>query len=186
MLWHKWAIDRYNRNEIRHTRATVIKQEAGIMEGKDAPEFTLTGIDENGVERAFTLKELLTGTNYLVVYFYPRDNTPGCTLEACDFRDNYNRILARAKVVGVSPDSIESHRRFKEKYALNFPLISDPQHTMMEAYGAWGQKTSYGKTTTGVIRSTVIIAGNGTVVKHYKAVKAKGHVEKLMEYLSHE
>ncbi|WP_420264748.1 peroxiredoxin [Candidatus Magnetominusculus dajiuhuensis] len=155
------------------------------MEGTKAVEFQLTGIDENGLERDFTLSDLLKGgKNRLVLYFYPRDNTPGCTQEACDFRDNLNRLLPYAHVVGVSADSVESHKKFKDRHALNFPLLSDPQHKAMEAYGAWGQKISYGKQTTGVIRSTFIIDSDGTIIKHYKAVKAKGHVEKILEYLT--
>ncbi|MBF0458295.1 MAG: peroxiredoxin [Nitrospirae bacterium] len=153
------------------------------MEGEQAVEFTLTGIDENGQEGVFTLSGLLEGAGRLVLYFYPRDNTPGCTQEACDFRDNLNRILPYARVAGVSADKVESHKRFRDKHALNFPLLSDPVHKVMEAYGAWGQKTSYGKTTTGAIRSTYIIAGDGTVIKRYKAVKATGHVQKIMDYL---
>ncbi|MBF0517364.1 MAG: peroxiredoxin [Nitrospirae bacterium] len=153
------------------------------MEGQKAVDFTLAGIDENGKERDFKLSDLLSASKYLVLYFYPRDNTPGCTQEACDFRDNLNRVLTIANIAGVSPDSVESHKKFKDKHALNFPLLSDQQHKVMEAYGAWGQKTSYGKTTTGVIRCTVIIASDATVIKHYKAVKAKGHAEKIIAYL---
>lgn len=153
------------------------------MEGQKAVEFTLAGIDADGQERDFQLSDLLKEAKYLVLYFYPRDNTPGCTQEACDFRDSLNIILPYARVAGVSADSVESHKKFKEKHALNFPLLSDPQHKTMELYGAWGQKTSYGKTTTGTIRSTVIIAHDATIIKHYKAVKAKGHALRVVEDL---
>jgi len=146
-----------------------------------APSFSLEGLDENGTTQTYTLESLLEGKPFLVLYFYPRDNTPGCTTEACDFRDNFNRWSALAQVVGVSPDSVESHGKFREKQGLNFPLLCDPEHTMMTEYNAWGEKKLYGKVSIGTIRSTVIVNSDGTVLKHWKRVQVKGHVDKVIE-----
>jgi peroxiredoxin Q/BCP len=107
----------------------------------------------------------------VILYFYPRDNTPGCTKEACGFRDAWSQIQRRgAVVIGVSPDRPESHRKFAAKYRLPFVLLSDPDHKVMEKYGAYGEKTMYGKKTKGVIRSTVWIGPDGKVKKHWPRV----------------
>jgi len=121
----------------------------------------------------------------VVVYFYPRDDTPGCTKEACGFRDAWKEIQKLGAVVlGVSPDSGESHQRFARKYRLPFPLLSDPDKKMMSRYGAWGEKMMYGKKTTGVIRSTVWIGPDGKVKKHWARVaKAEAHPEQVLEAL---
>lgn len=148
-----------------------------------APDFTLNGIDENGIEKEFSLTELLNQDKNIVLYFYPKDNTPGCTQEACDFRDNFNRITSKAILVGVSPDSILSHKKFREKQDINFILLSDPEHKILEAYDAWGEKKMYGKTYKGVIRSTVIIDKKGNIQKHWKNVKVKGHVDEVIKTL---
>ncbi|NPA12468.1 MAG: peroxiredoxin, partial [Aquificae bacterium] len=134
-------------------------------------------------EKEICLDDLLSQGKYIILYFYPRDNTPGCTTEACDFRDNLNVLSQKAVVVGVSPDSINSHRKFKDKYSLNFYLLSDPDKKVMEQYDAYGEKKMYGKTTKGVIRSTYVISPDGKIVKKWRNVKAKGHVAKVVEFM---
>jgi peroxiredoxin Q/BCP len=150
------------------------------IEGNKAPDFCLDGIDANREEKSYCLKDLLEPKKPLVLYFYPKDNTSGCTAEACDFRDNMNRLTGRATVVGVSPDSVKSHKGFSEKQSLNFPLLSDPDKKVLEAYGAYGEKKMYGKTVMGVIRSTFIIAPDGKVKKSWTKVKVKGHVDEVL------
>ena len=103
----------------------------------------LSAIDENGQEKEFSLSDFKG--QKVVLYFYPKDNTSGCTQEACDFRDNFNRLTSKAVVIGVSPDSIKSHLKFKENHSLNFMLLSDPEHKLSEALGAWGEKSMYGR-----------------------------------------
>ena len=153
-----------------------------LKEGEKAPDFCLKGIDERGEEKKFCLKDFIG--NKLILYFYPKDNTPGCTVEACDFRDNLNVLVSKGyKVVGVSPDSVSSHKKFKDKYNLNFPLLSDPDKKVAEAYGAYGEKKMYGKVTKGIIRSTFLIDEEGRIAKAWYNVKAKGHVEKLLREL---
>lgn len=147
-----------------------------------AKDFCLPAIDENGREFEFCLRDYLEKDKDIILYFYPKDDTPGCTTEACDFRDNLNALKDIAIVVGVSPDSIESHKKFKEKYGLNFILASDKDLSVMKEYDAYGEKTMYGKKTVGVIRSTYIIAPDGTIKKHWKNVKAKGHVEQILKF----
>ena len=150
-----------------------------VAEGKVAPAFTLPDTDGNRV----SLKDFRG--RWVVLYFYPRDNTPGCTKEAQGFR-NLERRLAKlgAVVVGVSPDSPESHQRFRKQHRLKFPLLSDPDHKVMEKFGAWGEKTMYGKKTVGVIRSTVMIDPNGRVAKHWRRVaKAADHPPRVLETL---
>lgn len=152
-------------------------------EGKKAPDFCLKGIDGERNEKEFCLSGLMKEGKPVVLYFYPKDNTPGCTTEACDFRDRWSRIGGRASVVGVSPDGIASHKKFNEQHGLNFPLLSDPEHRVMEAYEAWGEKNMYGKTAMGVIRSTYIIGPDGKIRKKMLNVKATGHVDKVLEEL---
>ena len=150
-----------------------------IEQGKAAPNFTL----EDAGGKRVSLGDYRG--RYVVVYFYPRDDTPGCTKEACGFRDLHDAIRARgAEVLGVSPDGGEAHRKFTDKYALPFTLLCDPGKEVMEPYGAWGEKTLYGKKTVGVIRSTVIVAPDGTVAKHWRRVaKAADHPRKVLEAL---
>ena len=150
-----------------------------IKEGKPAPDFTLA--DTNG--KSVSLKDF-AGKN-VILYFYPKDDTPGCTKEACGFRDNM-KALAKADtvVVGVSADSGESHQKFTAKYKLPFTLLSDPDRKMMKQYGAYGEKMMYGKKTIGVIRSTVWIGPDGSVRKHWARVAdAAKHPEQVLEAL---
>jgi peroxiredoxin Q/BCP len=151
-----------------------------IEEGKAAPAFALK--DASGDQVA--LKDF-QGRN-VVVYFYPRDDTPGCTKEACGFRDLWKDIEKTGTVVlGISPDDAASHSRFARKYGLPFTLLSDPDRKVMEKYGAWGEKNMYGKKTMGVIRSTVLIGPDGKVKKHWKRVsKAEEHPRKVLEAIS--
>ncbi len=150
-----------------------------IEEGKAAPAFTLQDAAGNKV----ALKDL-RGHN-VIVYFYPRDNTPGCTKEACGFRDLWRDIQKQdAVVLGVSPDSAASHQKFATQYQLPFTLLCDPDKKVMAKYGAWGEKMMYGKKTVGVIRSTVWIGPNGKVKKHWRRVaKAADHPAKVLEAL---
>ena len=150
-----------------------------IEEGKAAPAFTLQDAAGNKV----ALKDL-RGRN-VIVYFYPRDNTPGCTKEACGFRDLWQDIQKQdAVVLGISPDSAAAHQKFATQYHLPFTLLCDPDKKVMEKYGAWGEKMMYGKKTVGVIRSTVWIGPNGKVKKHWKRVaKAADHPTKVLEAL---
>ncbi len=138
----------------------------------------LNGIDENGKEKEYKISDFAGKTT--ILYFYPKDNTSGCTQEACDFKENKNRWSAKAQVIGVSPDSIKSHISFKEKQGLNFLLLSDPEHTLSEAFGAWGEKSMYGKKYMGIIRSTFLINEQGEIIKEWKKVKVKGHVEEVL------
>ncbi len=149
------------------------------LEGKMAPAFSLEGSD--GKKRA--IKDYLG--RRVVIYFYPRDNTPGCTKESCGFRDLNSEINdLNTVVLGVSKDSLASHDKFIEKFDLPFTLLSDPETKMMEKYGAWGEKVLYGKTSIGCIRSTVIVDEKGKVIKHWKKVtKAEAHPAKVVEFL---
>ena len=150
-----------------------------VQEGKAAPAFTLPNAAGNKV----ALKNL-RGQD-VIVYFYPRDNTPGCTKEACGFRDLWSDIQkAGAVVLGVSPDSRAAHEKFAAQHDLPFTLLSDPDKKVMEKYGAWGEKTMYGKKTVGVIRSTVWVGADGKVKKHWQRVaKAAEHPAKVLEAL---
>ena len=150
-----------------------------VSVGKGAPDFSLTGIDEQGIERTYTLKDFKG--RQLVLYFYPKDSTPGCTQEACDFRDNMARILKGAAVAGVSPDSIASHKNFREKQSISYPLLSDPDRKTALAYGAYGEKTMYGMKSMGIIRSTFLIDAKGAVKKAWTGVKVAGHVDEVLE-----
>ncbi len=150
-----------------------------IEVGERAADFTLRGIDEKGVERDFSLKDFKGKT--LVLYFYPKDNTPGCTIEACDFRDNIARLLKTGAVVlGCSPDSVKSHQGFREKHGLSFPLLSDPDRSVAAAYGAYGEKKMFGMTSMGIIRSTFIIDPTGRVKALWRGVKVAGHVDEVL------
>ncbi len=148
-----------------------------IEEGKAAPLFTLKDQDGNKV----ALKDF-RGSD-VIVYFYPKDDTPGCTKEACGFRDLWQQYEdAGVVVLGISPDEEEKHQKFIAKYDLPFTLLCDPEKKVMEKYGAWGEKMMYGKKLIGVIRSTVWIDGKGKVVKHWRKVpKAADHPEKILQ-----
>ena len=141
----------------------------------------LNGIDTDGTEKEFSLADFKG--QKIILYFYPKDNTSGCTQEACDFRDNFNRLTSKATVIGVSPDSIKSHLKFKENHELNFILLSDPEHILSEAFGAWGEKSMYGRKYMGIIRSTFILDENGSIIKEWRKVKVKGHVDEVLNSL---
>ncbi len=140
-----------------------------------------SGIDIDGNELDFDIKDF--EGQRIVLYFYPKDNTSGCTQEACDFRDNINRITKYATVIGVSPDSIKSHKSFKEKQGLNFILLSDPDHVLAEKYGVWKEKSMYGRKYMGIERSTFVLDKSGNIEKEWRKVKVKGHVDEVIEYL---
>ena len=145
--------------------------------GDKAPE--VLGRDENG--REIRLSDYQG--RKLVLYFYPKDNTSGCTAEACSLRDHYGELQARGySVVGVSRDSAASHQRFKEKHELPFPLIADVDHELLELMGAWGEKTMYGKKVTGTIRTTFVIDEQGTIEQVFagKQVKTKEHAQQIL------
>ena len=147
-----------------------------LAEKDTAPAFTLP--DQDGKRRS--LREFAGAP--VVVYFYPADDTPGCTKEACQFNDNLAAFgRSGVTVIGISPDGASKHQRFREKYGLTFPLLSDPEHEVMARYGAWGEKTLYGKKTVGVIRSTFLIGANGKVVRAWYNVRADGHAAKVLE-----
>ena len=153
-----------------------------LKEGNKAPDFRLKGVDEKGKEKDFTLKDFKG--KKVILYFYPKDNTPGCTVEACDFRDNFKSLSGSGVVVlGTSPNSVNSHKKFRENQGLNFTLLSDPDKKIAEKYGAFGEKKMYGKVTKGIIRSTFLINESGKIEKKWNNVKAKGHVEKVIEAL---
>ena len=121
----------------------------------------------------------------IVLYFYPKDDTSGCTKEACGFRDNLTRVTKKgALIFGVSKDDEKSHQKFTEKYQLNFPLLSDPEGKVISTYGAWGEKNLYGKKYMGIIRSTYIIDEEGKIMKVFPRVSPEGHAEEVLEALS--
>jgi peroxiredoxin Q/BCP len=147
--------------------------------GRKAPAFTLP--DHTGK----TVSLATLAGRWVVLYFYPKDDTPGCTTEACEFTDSLKDFEGlEAVVLGCSPDTPESHRKFIAKHGLKVDLLSDSGHRVMERYGAWGQKVMYGRTSQGVIRSTVLIAPDGTVAHHWSHVKAAGHAEKVRQKLA--
>ncbi|MFV0427403.1 MAG: peroxiredoxin [Beutenbergiaceae bacterium] len=145
--------------------------------GSTAPDFTLPTADGSTFELSSALTQAENG---VVVYFYPAASTPGCTTQACDFRDSLTSLRGHGyAVVGVSPDSVAKLAAFVAAQHLTFPMASDPDHQVLEAYGAWGEKKNYGKTYVGVIRSTVVVAPDGTLALAQYNVKATGHVAKL-------
>jgi thioredoxin-dependent peroxiredoxin len=150
-----------------------------LAAGDKAPAFTLP--DQDG--KPVSLGEF--AGKQVVVYFYPRDDTPGCTKEACQFNDNL-RAFSRVKVavLGISADSAEKHRKFRSKYGLKFPLLTDADHDVGESYGAWGEKTLYGKKSVGVIRSTFLVGTDGRIVRPWYHVKADGHAAKVLAELA--
>ena len=150
-----------------------------LQAGDKAPEFTLLSDEEKEVSLADFL-----GKKNVVLYFYPKDNTSGCTKEAQSFRDHLAEIAAKGAVVlGVSPDSVKSHQRFKEKQGINFTLLSDPEHRVAEAYGAWGEKSMYGRKYMGIIRSTFIIGKDGVIKHVFSRVKPANHAEEVLQVL---
>ncbi len=152
-----------------------------LKAGDRAPGFT--GKDQNGNEISLNS---LSG-NKVILYFYPKDDTPGCTAEACNLRDHYTGLKDKGfKVIGVSADSEKSHQKFKNKYNLPFNLIADTEKTILKAYGAWGEKSMYGKKYEGVLRKTFIIDENGIIIKIFEKVDTKNHTEQILEALKHE
>ncbi len=153
---------------------------SNVKEGDLAP--AIKARDENG--KMITLEEFRG--KKVVLYFYPKDNTPGCTAEACDLRDHYSRFLEQGfEIIGVSADSEKSHQNFKNKYKLPFSLISDVDKKVLQAYGAWGEKSMYGKSYMGILRKTFIINEEGYVEKIIEKVKTKEHSKQIFEELSH-
>ncbi len=151
---------------------------AKLSVGDLAPAFTLPNHDGDLITSAS-----LRGTRY-VLYFYPADDTPGCTREACQFNDTLHEFAgADVRVFGVSPDDEDSHRRFREKYGLDFDLLSDPEKSTMAAYGAYGEKLNYGKTIIGVIRSTFVVGPDGRIEHAWYAVKTDGHAGRVLKAL---
>lgn len=149
-----------------------------IEAGQQAPSFAA----ESDNAGTITL-ESLRGS-YVVLYFYPKDDTPGCTREACAFRDSQAELAQRGAVVlGVSPDKVAAHAKFRAKHTLGFPLLADTDHALAEAYGAWREKTLYGKTSLGIVRSTFIIDPDGKVVKVWKKVSVDGHAAEVLAAL---
>jgi thioredoxin-dependent peroxiredoxin len=149
-----------------------------VEEGRPAPDFELTS-DEGKSVRLSSLRG-----QPVVLYFYPRDDTPGCTTQACAFRDAYSEFLERgAVVVGVSPDSEASHVKFKSKYELPFTLLADAEHEAADLYGVWVEKTSYGKTSMGIERSTFVIDEDGLVKKAMRRVKPDTHAAEVLAAL---
>jgi peroxiredoxin Q/BCP len=150
-----------------------------VEEGETAPDFTLPS-DDGGQVKLSDLRG-----KPVVLYFYPKDDTPGCTKEACAFRDRTADLKAKGAVVlGVSPDDVASHGKFRDKYSLNFPLLADDGHQVAERYGAWREKNMYGKTSMGIQRSTFVIDGEGKVRKVWKKVNVDGHDEQVLEALA--
>ena len=151
---------------------------ADLTEGMKAPDFT--GTDQEGNE--VSLKELKG--KKVILYFYPRDNTPGCTKEACNLRDNYKALTDKGfEVIGVSADSEKSHQKFIEKFDLPFNLISDTEKTLLQAYGAWGLKKNYGKEYMGIIRKTFVIDEDGMILKMFNKVDTENHTEQILDAL---
>ena len=147
--------------------------------GTKAPNFTLP--DQNGEMHSL---EDYTGQK-VILYFYPKDNTAGCTKQACGFAERYPQIQEKGAVVlGVSKDSVKSHKNFEEKYNLPFTLLSDPEHKVLEMYGAWGEKKNYGKVSMGTIRTTYLIDEEGTIIKAMGKVKAADNPAQMLEALS--
>jgi len=150
-----------------------------LEEGAKAPAFTLAADDGSKVK----LSDLQGSP--VVLYFYPADDTPGCTKEACAFRDRSAELKKLgAKIFGVSPDDVASHVKFKGKFNLNFPLLADPDHVVAEKFGAWREKNMYGNKKMGIVRSTFLIGPNGVIKKVWKSVKVDGHDEAVIEALT--
>lgn len=153
-----------------------------VNEGDRAPDFTLSGIDAGGEEVAVTLSEL---DGPVVLYFYPKDDTPGCTTQACGIRDEWSAFRQTdARVLGVSPDDLASHRKFSAKFDLPFTLLSDTENEVAEAYDVWKEKKMFGNTFMGVERSTFIIGEDGRITHAFRKVKPKAHAEQVLEALS--
>lgn len=148
-----------------------------LTEGQAFPDFSLSDQDGNTITQ-----EDLKGSKS-VIYFYPKDDTPGCTTEACGFRDRMQEVPG-ARVLGVSPDSAKSHRKFADKFGLKFTLLADTEHSLCEACGVWVEKSMYGKTYMGVERTTFLLDENGLITKVFAKVKPQGHAEEVLAALA--
>ena len=152
---------------------------SALKPGDEAPEFAL----ESDSGETIRLVELRG--RKVVLYFYPKDDTPGCTIEARGFRDRHPALEAsRVVVLGVSPDGAESHREFKAKYDLNFPLLADPDHAVASAYGVWRKKKLFGKGREGILRTTFVIDAQGTIEHVFEQVKPEGHADEILDALA--
>ena len=167
----------------KNTATTLASTSSVLQTGSTAPNFELPSDTGNTI----SLKDF--AGQKVVLYFYPKDDTPGCTQESCDFRDSFSRVQAKGAIVlGVSKDSVASHQKFKTKFSLPFPLLSDESGKMLEAYKVWNEKSMYGKTFMGIDRTTYLIDvdanGNGTILKAYPKVKVTGHVDEILNDLA--
>jgi thioredoxin-dependent peroxiredoxin len=164
----------------KKSAASAAAENASVkLEGKKAPNFVL----EDALGKKVALKDLI-GSQNVVLYFYPKDMTPGCTIEACSFRDNDARIRAAgAKVVGISADTSASHEKFIAKQSLNFPLLSDPENKVTRLYGVYKMKSLYGRKFMGIERTTFVIDKSGVVRKVFPKVKVNGHTDQVLETL---
>ena len=150
-----------------------------LEEGQKAPKFSLP----SDAGETIALDDF-RGKRKVVLYFYPKDDTSGCTAQACEFRDSWTAVQAAGAVVlGVSPDGVASHGKFKGKYQLPFPLLADEDHAVAEAYGAWGEKSMYGRKYHGILRTTFIIGADGKIEKVFQKVKPKGHAAEVLAAL---
>jgi len=149
-----------------------------VQKGDEAPDFALPA-DDGTIVKLADLKG-----KKVILYFYPKDNTSGCTTQACELRDSLSRIDERGAVVlGVSPDSLASHEKFRDKHQLNFPLLSDVNHSVAEAYGVWKEKSMYGRKYWGIERSTFVVGEDGVIQEAWRKVKPKGHADRVLEAL---
>ena len=161
---------------IRHDMGNVVTLKCGM----EAPHFTA----EDSAGNVWELNDILAEGKRVVLYFYPKDSTPGCTKQACDFRDNMGTLSsAKVAVFGVSKDSLKSHQKFTEKQELNFPLLLDTEGELLEKYGVWREKKNYGRTYMGIARSTFVIDIDGTLSMAKYGVKATGHVARVLKHL---
>ena len=150
-----------------------------LSPGDKAPSFSLQS-DTGETVRLDALRG-----RKVVLYFYPKDDTPGCTVEACEFRDSWQAVQETgAALFGVSPDPVESHQKFRRKFGLPFPLLADPDHATAEAYGAWGEKIRYGRKSMGILRTTFVIDEEGRIARVFEKVKPEGHAAQVLEVLA--
>lgn len=158
----------------------AVKKKETLKEGQVAPAFSADSTEGKKIKLAD-----FKGKKHVVLYFYPKDNTPGCTQEACDFRDGSAKLAkAGAVVLGVSPDSVASHEKFRDKYSLPFPLLSDDKHEICEKYGVWQLKKFMGREFMGVVRTTFIIDKQGRIHRIFPKVKVNGHLEEVLAALA--